>query len=101
MLSEDDLDSLLSKFLSAPSETEVFEFKTAGNDYNFDKLGKYFSALSNEANLRYTDDGWLIFGVDDNRRITGTGYRKGKASLDSRLWGNHITHPDSSNNLTL
>ena len=31
-------------------ENEVVEFKKAENSFNFDDLGKYFSALSNEAN---------------------------------------------------
>lgn len=35
-------------------ESEVVEFKKAENSFDFDDLGKYFSALSNEANLR----GW-------------------------------------------
>ena len=32
-------------------EDEVVEFKKAENSLSFDDLGKYFSALSNEANL--------------------------------------------------
>ena len=33
-------------------ENEVVEFKKAENSFDFDDLGKYFSALSNEANTR-------------------------------------------------
>ncbi|MCL2363305.1 MAG: transcriptional regulator, partial [Defluviitaleaceae bacterium] len=33
-------------------ENEVIEFKRAGNDFKRDEIGKYFSALSNEANLK-------------------------------------------------
>lgn len=33
-------------------ESEVVEFKKAENNFDFDDSGKYFSALSNEANLR-------------------------------------------------
>ena len=33
-------------------EDEVVEFKKAENSFDFDDLGKYFSALSNESNLR-------------------------------------------------
>ena len=42
-------------------ESEVVEFKKAENNFDFDDLGKYFSALSNEANLRGLDfaDFWL------------------------------------------
>jgi hypothetical protein len=34
-------------------EDEVVEFKKAENNSDFDDLGKYFSALSNEANRGY------------------------------------------------
>ena len=33
-------------------ETEVVEFKEANRDYDKDKIGQYFSAISNEANLK-------------------------------------------------
>ena len=32
-------------------ENEVVEFKEARSNYSFNDIGKYFSALSNEANL--------------------------------------------------
>jgi ATP-dependent DNA helicase RecG len=35
-------------------ENEVVELKQASNDYSTDDIGKYFSALANEANLRGT-----------------------------------------------
>lgn len=35
------------------SENEVVEFKKAETNFDIDELGKYFSALSNEANLRW------------------------------------------------
>lgn len=58
-------------------ENEVVEFKQAGNDYDTNKIGQYFSALSNEANLRGLERGWLIFGVDNRTRaVVGTGYRE-------------------------
>ena len=36
-------------------ESEVVEFKKAERSFDFDDLGEYFSALSNEANLRGLD----------------------------------------------
>ena len=33
-------------------ESEVVEFKEAKTNYSFNEIGKYFSALSNEANIR-------------------------------------------------
>jgi len=44
------------------------EFKKAENSFDFGDLGKYFSALSNEANLRDKDFAWLVFGVHDKTR---------------------------------
>ena len=70
----------LEKFkelMNLPNETEWVEFKEAKNNYDFDDIGKYFSALSNEANLKAQSAGWLVFGVSDKypRRIVGTRYR--------------------------
>ena len=63
-------------------ENEVVEFKKAENSFSFDELGKYFSALSNEANLRDKDFAWLVFGVHDKtREILGTSYKNGIKSL--------------------
>ena len=63
-------------------ENEVVEFKKAENSFSFDELGKYFSALSNEANLREKDFAWLVFGVHDKtREILGTSYKNGMKSL--------------------
>ena len=39
----------LSELLALPAETEWLEFKKAARSFHFDKLGQYFSALSNEA----------------------------------------------------
>ena len=63
-------------------ENEVVEFKKAENSFDFNELGKYFSALSNEANLRDKDFAWLVFGVHDKtREILGTSYKNGMKSL--------------------
>ena len=57
-------------------ENEVVEFKQVGKDYDTDKLGEYFSALSNEANLRGLERSWLVFGVNNkSRTVVGTEYR--------------------------
>ena len=63
-------------------ENEVVEFKKAENNFDFDDLGKYFSALSNEANLRDKDFAWLVFGVENKtREILGTTYKNSMTSL--------------------
>ena len=63
-------------------EDEVVEFKKAENSFDFDDLGKYFSALSNEANLRDKDFAWLVFGVENKtREAIGTTYKNSMTSL--------------------
>lgn len=63
-------------------ENEVVEFKKAENSFDFDDIGKYFSALSNEANLRDKEFAWLVFGVENkSRKIIGTAYKNGMTSL--------------------
>lgn len=59
----------------ASFENEVVEFKEARSNY-FNDIGKYFSALSNEANLRGLQEAWLIFGISDDKKIVGTDFRK-------------------------
>ena len=77
-----DIDAKLNTFLSQNFETEVLEFKEAKNNFDFDALGKYFSALSNEANLKGHDEAWLIFGVKDkDKSIVGTQFRADQAKL--------------------
>lgn len=83
-MNEEQLKRLLDDFRSMSSENEWLEFKEAKESFHSDRLGRYFSALSNEANLKKKPFGWLIFGVrDKDREITGTSYRSDRASLDS------------------
>jgi ATP-dependent DNA helicase RecG len=81
----DELKGILYRLLSLPRENEWFEFKKARENIHFDDLGKYFSALSNEANLKKQDCGWLVLGVTNSqpRRIVGSHYRPSRAALDS------------------
>ncbi|SDK72851.1 ATP-dependent DNA helicase RecG [Methylophilus rhizosphaerae] len=70
-----ELNNLLEQLI-ATWENEVVEFKQAGNDYDTDKIGEYFSALSNEANLRGMDRAWLVFGINNKTRgVVGSDYR--------------------------
>jgi len=75
-MTEIELENKLQELLSLYDETELVEFKEAKNDFNFDDIGKYFSALSNEANLKNAQCSWLVFGVNKNHKIVGTNYRK-------------------------
>ncbi|MEM7181041.1 MAG: RNA-binding domain-containing protein [Spirochaetota bacterium] len=77
-------EKILDDLLNAEAETEILEFKEAKNDYSFVKIGKYFSALSNEANLKGESYAWLIFGIKDkDHSVVGTSYRKSSRNLQS------------------
>ena len=65
------------------SENEIVEFKKAETNFDIDELGKYFSALSNEANLRERECGWIIFGVwDKKHQVLGTTFKDGEVALN-------------------
>ncbi len=85
--------NIVKKFewLLSNTENECLEFKTASNTFNFDDLWKYFSALSNEANLQRKKESWLIFWVNDKHEIVGTNFRndsKSLLSLKKEIWDN-------------
>lgn len=74
----EELKALLGQLIQE-WESEVVEFKRASNDFDTDRLGRLFSAMSNEANLRGHERAWLVFGVDDkSRQIVGSDYRSDK-----------------------
>ena len=77
-----DINQKLDELLSMKYETETVEFKEAKDNFSFDDLGKYFSALSNEANLHNEKYAWLVFGVEDKKHnIVGTNYKNDDKSL--------------------
>lgn len=82
MKTQAELLPLLSHLLALPAETEWLEFKEAKENFDFTKLGKYFSALSNEANLNRQSAGWLIFGINTHHQVVGSNYRPDRAQLD-------------------
>lgn len=73
----------LDDLLGVDGENEVVEFKEAKNSFAFDKFGKYFSALCNEANLKQLKSAWLVFGVKDNQTVVGSQYRTSPKDLQS------------------
>lgn len=80
------IEDIKNKFeeLRSNSENETVEFKEAKENFDFNTLGKYFSALSNEANLQGVRCGWLVFGVHDKTRgVVGTSYRNDPKKLQS------------------
>jgi ATP-dependent DNA helicase RecG len=69
------LQTLLNTLIST-WENEVVEFKEVGDNYSTSDIGKYFSALSNEANLRGLEKAWLVFGVNNQSKTpTHTDFR--------------------------
>ena len=75
-------NEIFSNLLSH-AENEIVEFKKAATNFDTDDLGRYFSALSNEANLRQCDFAWLVFGVmDKTHEIVGTNFKDSEASLN-------------------
>ncbi|WP_097306236.1 RNA-binding domain-containing protein [Pseudomonas chlororaphis] len=78
-----DMQQQLQRLLAGAGESEVVEFKEAKNGYDFGKLGKYFSALSNEANLKGLLSAWLVFGVKDNHQVVGTKFREAFKDLQA------------------
>lgn len=65
-------------------ESEVVEFKQGGAGFSTHDIGKYFSALANEANLREVACAWLVFGVNDKtRKVEGSAYRPDSNNLHS------------------
>lgn len=67
------LDMLMERW-----ENEIVEFKEAKSNFDTDKIGRYFSAISNEANLKQQQYGWLIFGVSEKGgyHVVGSAYRE-------------------------
>ena len=64
-------------------EYEIVEFKEAKGGYNEDKIGQYFSAISNEANLKGQQYGWFILGVSEkqDKYPVGTAFKSGDPTL--------------------
>ena len=83
MMTHQELLLKFEQLRKLPHETEWVEFKEANHSLDFRKLGRYFSALSNEANLKNQPCGWLVLGVRDDRSICGSKFRENPADLDS------------------
>jgi ATP-dependent DNA helicase RecG len=79
-----ELKHTLDSLRNLTVENEIVEFKEAKTSYDFNKLGKYFSALSNEANLKGKPHAWLVFGVENKKHnIVGSQFRAQRKELDS------------------
>jgi ATP-dependent DNA helicase RecG len=79
-----ELKDILQNLRNLSAENEIVEFKEAKTGYDFNKLGKYFSALSNEANLKGKPFAWLVFGVENKKHnIVDSQFRPLRKDLDS------------------
>jgi ATP-dependent DNA helicase RecG len=96
-MNSDTLATLLEHLIAA-WESEVVEFKEAARNFETREVGKYFSALANEANLRGLERGWLIFGVRNaTRAVVGTACRPEHERLHSLK---HQMHDGMSPSMT-
>lgn len=96
----------LDELRALPAETEWLEFKEAPQNIDIDELGRYVSALSNEANLHGRRCGWIILGVKDRRDersglrpIVGSTFKAGLTAMNAlKLQIAHGTTPSVSFN---
>lgn len=79
-------------------ETEVLEFKEANGKFKIREIGQYFSALSNEANLKGRQNAYLIFGVANNGDICGTNFCQEATMPSKGLQGLKKQIADQTNN---
>ncbi len=77
------------EYLMTNWENEMVEFKEAKVSLDTDEIGRYFSALSNEANLHQQQNGWLVFGVSETKEkhLVGTHFKEGPMSLLEKFKG--------------
>jgi ATP-dependent DNA helicase RecG len=85
----EDFSTLLDELRALPAETEWLDFKEAKQNLDSDDLGRYVSALANEANLCGKPCAWLVLGVKDRRDpatglrpVVGSAFRRGAAALN-------------------
>jgi len=83
-MKEKEIREKLDELRSEPAESELVEFKGAvGDSFSTGDIGKYFSALSNEANLKNAECAWLVFGIEDKtKNVVGTSYRSDRNRLN-------------------
>jgi ATP-dependent DNA helicase RecG len=84
-----ELIELIDELRALPREVEWVEFKK-GTATTIDKLGQYFSGLSNAACVENQSFGYLLFGIDDTTHTPiGTNFKFKTAkegNEDLELW---------------
>lgn len=95
-LMKESVDTVLWRILNFAHENEVIEFKDR-KTLNKNEVGAYFSALSNEANLKMIDSAWLIFGISDDGHLSNSPFLN---SIDSQNELKRYIDEQTSGNLT-
>ena len=73
-MNEQELKLLLEQLVKLPKETEWIEFKL--NFHSAEEIGERISALANGACLQNQENGYLVFGVENNlQTIEGTTFK--------------------------
>ena len=85
------MKEILQYLLSSDTESEVLEFKEAKQQFDKNRLGKYFSALSNEANLKGKSNAWMLFGVKNDKSTVGTNISNKQLNDYKIEIGNHTS----------
>ena len=71
------LESLRGYLLKQPQKYVIMTDANIAINFDFNELGRYFSALSNGANLIGKQYAWLVFGVTDKtHEFVNTNYRR-------------------------
>lgn len=82
-MNQSDLEILLKDLQALPKECEWVEFKT--NNSKPDDIGEYLSALSNGANYRKQQYGYLVYGIEDKtHRLIGTAFNPHTAKTNGQ-----------------
>jgi ATP-dependent DNA helicase RecG len=95
-MNNEELIILVDELRALARETEWVEFKKGTATTN-DKLGQYFSGLSNSACVKNMPFGYLIFGIDDStHEVIGTqfNFKTTKAGNEElELWIRRLLNP--------
>jgi len=94
-MEEKEFNDLVEELLSYGCENEWIEFKKDNSEPHL--IGEYLSALSNSACLHKTKQGYLVFGIDNFYKVTGTNFEprkeKGKGNENLENWLLKLLNP--------
>jgi ATP-dependent DNA helicase RecG len=80
---DQDISIVIKDLQALPKECEWVEFKT--NNSNPQEIGEYISALSNSACYYNKQNGYLVYGIEDqSHRIVGTKFTPKKEKIGNQ-----------------